>query len=135
MRVGRVLLLSLVAVNLTLVCQGHAVDGGHTGVHLALLGEPHVEDEVAGAEEKGHVAREGVHEVNSRSLPVREAGRSDDPAVVGGSHFSSMVALAVALLNSVGGGTQVLGVEAVTLVRWRSRAKRPPEPPPPQGFV
>jgi hypothetical protein len=132
MRVGRVLLLSLVAVNLTLVCQGHAADGGHTGVHLALLGEPHVGDEADASEEMAGVGEHGAREV---SFAVREAGRSGDPAVLGGSHFSSLAALAVALLSSVGGGTRVLSVGVVTRIRWRSRAKRPPEPPPPQVVV
>jgi len=33
----RVALLLLVAVNLTLTCQGHDTEAGHTGPHLALL--------------------------------------------------------------------------------------------------
>ncbi len=143
MRVRRLLLFILVAVNLTLVCQGHAADGGHTGVHLALLGEPHAEDDAGGASgniadathKPEHVAIEDVREVNTTSLPVQEAGRNGDPAVLGTSHFSSLSTLAVALLSTVAGATRTFSMRLVTPLTWTSRFRKPPEPPPPQTHV
>lgn len=145
MKVRRLLLFVLVAVNLTLVCQGHATGSGHTGVHLALLAELHLEDEerdapapVQGKEaaelhEPGHAMAQIAPETHPSSLPVEEAGRNNDPAVLsGGSHFTSLSTLAVALLVIVAGSVYMFSLYRLGRVTWRSKSRRPPEPPPPR---
>ena len=139
MKVRRLLLFVLVAVNLTIVCQGHPAESEHTGVHLALLGEPHLEVEEDGRfdreprlpHEPGHVAAEDTPVVNSNLLPI-EAGRNSDPALLGASHSSSLDALAVAFLGVLAGATHTFSVRLATPLTWTSLLKKPPEPPPPQ---
>lgn len=145
MKVRRLLLFILVAVNLTLVCQGHAAGSGHTGVHLAVLAEMHLEDEegdftapVPGNEavqvhEPGHDIAQIAPESHPSSLPVEEAGRNNDPALLsGGSHFTSLSTLAVALLVIVTGSVYTFSLYRLGRVTWRSNTKSPPEPPPPR---
>jgi hypothetical protein len=138
MKVRRLLLFILVAVNLTLVCQGHTVESGHTGVHLALLGEPHLEDEAAEIArtpnpshkpEHASVEEAGVEDVGL--MPV-EGGRESEPALLGASHFSSLDMLAVALLSTLAGATRTFSLRLAMPPTWTSRFRKSPEPPPPQ---
>ena len=147
MRVRRLLLFILVAVNLTLVCQGHAAERGpergHTGVHLALLGEPHPEDDAGDAPdspphvsyEPGHVAVEDASAANATRVLVDEVGRNSDPALLGASHLSSLSTLAVALLSSLAGAARTFSMRFSTPLAWTSHFRKPPEPPPPQAHV
>ena len=139
MKVRRLLLFILVAVNLTLVCQGHTVESGHTGVHLALLGEPHLEEEadaeIAGAPDPSHqpehasVEEAGVEDAGL--MPV-EGGRQSEPALLGAGHFSSLDMLAVALLSTLAGATRTFSLRLAMPLTWTSRFRKSPEPPPPQ---
>lgn len=142
MRVRRLLLFVLVAMNLTLVCQGHAADGSHTGAHFALLGEPHIEEhaehptgEAAAQRHEPELnrAQERGHEVGTSWLPIEEAGRNSDPALLSGGHVSSVAILAVALLGTVGGAPGKFGLGMLSRVTWVSRTRQPPEPPPPRS--
>jgi hypothetical protein len=143
MRVRRLLLFILVAVNLTLVCQGHTAGSGHTGVHLALLGEPHLEDEAGDAtgkassvsHEPGHAAIENARAEGTGPIPIEAAGRKSDLAALGAGHFSSLDTLAVALLSTLAGATRTLSLRLTMPLTWTSRFRRPPEPPPPQTHI
>jgi cellobiose-specific phosphotransferase system component IIA len=140
MKMRRLLLFILVAANLTVVCQGHMAGSGHTGVHLALLGESHAEDEpenARGAVQIPHAedTLEAAHEVKSSALRPEAAGRDTDPALLAANHFSSLSTLAVALLGSIAGATSLFAMSFATPLTWTSRFRKPPEPPPPQARV
>ncbi|MEA2573892.1 MAG: hypothetical protein QOH93_1190 [Chloroflexia bacterium] len=132
MRVRRLLLFILVAVNLTIVCQGHADGSGHTGVHLALLGEPHMEDELVDRS-AASTGAEAEHETRPTNVPVQEAGRNSDPTLLSeGSHVTSLSILAVALLIIFAGPLKTFSLYTLSGVTWGSRSTKPPEPPPPR---
>lgn len=145
MRARRLLLFILVAVNLTLVCQGHAAGGGRTGMHLALLGEPHTKakevdtpapvpiEKAKVAHEHKHVAVQVARETLPTYLPVKNAGRNSNPAMFSGSdHFGTASTLAVALLGIFAGAAHVFFRLSLSRVAWRSSSRRSPEPPPPR---
>jgi hypothetical protein len=145
MRVRRLLLFVLVAMNLTLVCQGHAADGGHTGMHLSLLGELHpgaaeehaqatlASQEVEAVHEPGHLAAQLSHMSRPTSLPIDDAGRNSDPALLSGaSHHTSLSTLAVALLVMIAAPVHTFSLYVSSQVTWRSSSRRPPETPPPR---
>jgi hypothetical protein len=145
MKIRRLLLFILVALNLTLVCQGHAVGGGHTGVHLALLSEPHNEteeedapaeipgEEVEGLHEPAHVVTQVAGETHPTNLPAQEVGRNSDPAVLSGDgHLTGLSSLAVAFLGIFAGAAHIFSFYWVSRVAWGLNSRRPPEPPPPR---
>ncbi len=144
MRVRRLLLFVLVALDLTLVCQGHGADGSHTGVHFALLGEPHPEGPVehpppekAGRPHEPGLGRAQDHArgADTSLFAPGEGGRNSDPALLSVDHFSALMTLAVALLGAAGGTAPTLSLRMADRLTWMSRTGQPPESPPPQFSV
>lgn len=148
MRLKHLLLLALVAVNLTLVCQGHETKSHREGLHIALLGEVHsTQDEQNEHDEHNdaggkpsYVEQEpscmgAVSATGRTKLPIQAvfgAGRTVTQLLPGAPELPTLITLPTALLAEREQALTTTLCELERQDQLPTGYKEQPEVPPPR---